>query len=221
MTEGAESYALATYGRIVSISRQALINDDLGAFDRLPTMVGRAAATLENTTVYAILTGNAAMADNVALFHADHGNLMNGSVIDEANLALAEKAMMEQLTLGNLSEDREKMNIRPSFLVTGTAYKIAAQKILSMVQPVTTAGVNPYAGTMTPIVDANVTGNKWFVIANPGDIDTIEYSYLEGEEGVYIEQRMGFEVDGIQIKGRLDFAAKAIDPRGLVYNPGA
>lgn len=221
MTDGAESYALVTYGRIVSISRQALINDDLGAFDRLPTMVGRAAATLENTTVYGILTANAAMADGTALFHADHGNLLTGTVIDETNLALAEKAMMEQLTLGNLSEDREKMNIRPAFLVTGTAYKVAAQKILSAVSAVTTAGVNPYAGTMTPIADANITGNKWFAIANPADIDTIEYAYLEGEEGVYIEQRMGFEVDGIQLKGRLDFAAKAIDPRGMVYNPGA
>ncbi|WP_439611500.1 phage major capsid protein [Reyranella sp.] len=221
MTDGAESYALVTYGRIVSISRQALINDDLGAFDRLPTMVGRAAATLENTTVYGILTANAAMADTVALFHADHGNLLTGSAIDETNLALAEKAMMEQTSLGNLTEDREKLNIRPGFLVTGTAYKVAAQKILSAVSAVTTAGVNPYAGTMTPIADANITGNKWFVIANPADIDTIEYAYLEGEEGVYIEQRMGFEVDGIQLKGRLDFAAKAIDHRGMAYNPGA
>lgn len=221
MTDGAESYALVTYGRIVSISRQALINDDLGAFDRLPTMVGRAAATLENTTVYGILTANAAMADTVALFHADHGNLLTGSAIDETNLALAEKAMMEQTSLGNLTEDREKLNIRPAFLVTGTAYKVAAQKILSAVSAVTTAGVNPYAGTMTPIADANITGNKWFAIANPADIDTIEYAYLEGEEGVYIEQRMGFEVDGIQLKGRLDFAAKAIDHRGMTYNPGA
>lgn len=221
MTEGAESYALATYGRIVSISRQAMINDDLGAFDRLPTMVGRAAATLENTTVYGILTANASMSDTVALFHADHGNLLSGTVIDETNLALAEKALMEQTTLANLTEDREKMNLRPSFLVTGTAYKVAAQKILSAVQATATSGVNPFAGTMTPIADANITGNKWFVIANPADIDTIEYSYLEGEEGVYIEQRMGFEVDGIQLKGRLDFAAKAIDHRGMAYNPGA
>jgi hypothetical protein len=74
---------------------------------------------------------------------------------------------------------------------------------------------------MQPIADANISGNKWFTIANPGDIDTIEYAYLEGEEGVFIEQRVGFEVDGIEVKGRLDFAAKAIDWRGMVYNPGA
>ncbi|WP_428673697.1 hypothetical protein [Reyranella sp.] len=221
MTEGAESYALATYGRIIAITRQAIINDDLNAFDRLPTMIGRQAATLENTTVYAILTANAAMSDTVALFHADHGNLLTGTVIDETNLALAEKALMEQTTLGNLAEDREKMNLRPAFLVTGTAYKVAAQKILTAVMPTATSGVNVFQGTMTPIADSNITGNKWFVIADPSDIDTIEYAYLEGEEGVFIEQRMGFEVDGLELKGRLDFAAKAIDWRGMAYNPGA
>jgi hypothetical protein len=221
MTDGAESYALATYGRIIPISRQALINDDLGAFDRLPMMIGRQAATLENSTVYGILTANAAMADGTALFHADHGNLLSGTVIDETNLILAEKAMMEQVSLADQTEDQEKMNLRPAFLVTGSAYKVAAQKILTAVLPNATSGVNVYAGTMQPIADANISGNKWFTIANPGDIDTIEYAYLEGEEGVFIEQRVGFEVDGIEIKGRLDFAAKAIDWRGMVYNPGA
>lgn len=221
MTDGAEQYALATYGRIIPISRQAIINDDLGAFDRLPMMIGRQAATLENSTVYGILTANAAMSDGTALFHADHGNLMTGSAIDEANLILAETAMMEQTSLGATAEDEEKMNIRPAFLVTGSANKVPAQKILTAVLPNATTGVNVFAGTMQPIADANLPGNIWFTIANPGDIDTIEYAYLEGEEGVFIEQRIGFEVDGIEIKGRLDFAAKAIDWRGMVKNPGA
>ncbi|MBF0437450.1 MAG: hypothetical protein HQL77_19095, partial [Magnetococcales bacterium] len=49
---------------------------------------------------------------------------------------------------------------------------------------------------------------------------TIEYAYLEGQTGVYIETRMGFEVDGVEIKARLDFGAKAIDWRGFFKNPG-
>lgn len=221
LTEGVEQYALATYGRIVAITRQGIINDDLNAFDRLPTMLGRAAATLENTTVYSILLANAAMSDTVALFHADHGNLLTGSAIDETNLGLARKAMREQTSLGNETADKEKLNLVARYLVTGSAYEIAAMKMLSAVQATATSGVNPFQGTMTLISDANVTGNKWFTIADPATIDTIEFAYLEGEEGVFIEQRMGFEVDGVEIKGRLDFAAKAIDYRGMTYNPGA
>jgi len=52
-------------------------------------------------------------------------------------------------------------------------------------------------------------------------IDTIEYAYLEGQEGAYVESRNGFDVDGVEIKCRLDFGAKAIDWRGLYKNPGA
>jgi hypothetical protein len=52
-------------------------------------------------------------------------------------------------------------------------------------------------------------------------IDTIEYSYLEGQEGVFMDTRMGFDVDGMELKGRLDFAAKALDWRGIYKNAGA
>ena len=60
----------------------------------------------------------------------------------------------------------------------------------------------------------------WFLVASPAAIDTIEYAYLEGQEGVALETRMGFDVDGIEIRARLDFGAKAIDWRGLYKNPG-
>lgn len=221
LTEGVEQYALATYGRIVAITRQTLINDDLGAFDRLPTMIGRAAADLESTTVYNVLLTNAAMSDTIALFHASHGNLMTGSAIDETNLALADKAIRDQRSLANKSADREYLNLMPKYILTGNTYRIAAQKIITAVTPNATSGVNVFQNALEPITEARITGNKWFVLADPSTVDTIEYSYLEGEEGVFVEQRIGFEVDGIQIKGRLDFAAKAIDWRGMVYNPGA
>ena len=52
-------------------------------------------------------------------------------------------------------------------------------------------------------------------------IDTIEYAYLDGQDGVFTETRMGFEVDGMEVKARHDFGAKAIDHRGFYKNPGA
>ncbi len=220
LTEGVEQYALSTFGRIVPITRQTLINDDLGAFDRLPTMIGRAAADLESTTVYDVLLTNAAMGDGVALFHGTHGNLMAGTAIDETNLALADKAIRDQRSLANKSADREYLNLMPKFLLTGTAKRIEAQKMVTAVTPNATSGVNVFQNAIEPITEARVTGNKWLLIADPATVDTIEYAYLEGEEGVFTEQRIGFEVDGIEIKGRLDFAAKAIDWRGMTYNPG-
>ena len=71
------------------------------------------------------------------------------------------------------------------------------------------------------MVDGRITGNSWHLAATPTLVDTIEYAYLEGEEGLFTETRQGFEVDGLQIKARHVFAAKAIDWRGLYKNAGA
>jgi hypothetical protein len=221
LTEGAEKYALATYGRIIAVTRQTLINDDLGAFDRLPMMLGRQAAELEAKTFWAILTANAAMSDGTALFHANHGNLGGASAVVEAGMTEAKKLMRKQKSLTAKSADAEPLNLTPRYLVVSPDKEIEAAKFLTAVLATQTSNVNVFAGTLELIVEARITGNTWYLSADPALIDTIEYAYLEGEEGLYTEQRIGFEVDGIEIKGRVDFAAKAIDWRGLFMNPGA
>ena len=79
---------------------------------------------------------------------------------------------------------------------------------------------NRLAPISEPRLDA-ASETAWYLAASPNQIDTIEYAYLEGQQGAYIETRNGFDVDGVEIKCRLDFGAKAIDWRGLYKNPGA
>jgi len=74
---------------------------------------------------------------------------------------------------------------------------------------------------MDLVVEARLTGDAWYAAADFNQVDTIEYCFLEGNQGVYIETKQGFDVDGIAIKARHDFAAKAIDYRGLFKNAGA
>ena len=74
--------------------------------------------------------------------------------------------------------------------------------------------------TTTVATDNTLIGAAVEAVAS-GAGDTIEYAYLEGQQGAYIETRNGFDVDGVEIKCRLDFGAKAIDWRGLYKNPGA
>jgi len=218
--ESVEKYALATYGRIISITRQTLINDDLGAFDRLPTLFGRAAAELESDLVWGVLLNNPKMGDNVDLFHEDHGNLAaSGGAPSEATVEAAEIAIGAQKDAAG-----KPLNLAPRFLAVSRKHKVGAQKLLTAVTASKTGDVNVYQNTMDLIVEDrlyNAGGAcPWFIIGDPAQWDTIEYAYLEGEEGLYTEERMGFEVDGIQIKGRLDFAAKAIDHKAFYKNPG-
>ena len=218
--EGKEEYALATYGRIVAITRQTLINDDLDAFTRVPAAFGASAADLESDIVYGILKDNPDMADGTALFHADHGNLGTAEIINEAALAAAWKAFGSQTGL-----EGRKISVMPRFIITppGTRY-VEARKQVTATTPANTSDVNAFAGALEVVQEPRLIPSAgqdpWFLAADPSRIDTVEYAYLEGQEGVYTETRTGFEVDGMEIKARHDFAAKAIDYRGLYKNPG-
>jgi hypothetical protein len=224
IAESKETYKLATYGRIVSITRQTIINDDLSAFTRIPAGFGVAAATLESDTVWGIITSNPAMGDGVTLFHANHANLNTGagSALALAGLGAGMAAMAKQKGLDGVTV----LNVQPRYLVVPVALQLTAfQMIAPNLAPAKSADLVPdYIRALTPIAEPRLDAastTAWYLFASPDQIDTIEYAYLEGQDGVYIETRQGFDVDGVEIKARLDFGAKAIDWRGLQKNVGA
>ncbi len=232
MSDGKETYALVTYGRIVAITRQAIINDDLRGFDRLVGAFGSSAARLENRTVYSILTANANLADGGALFNATavtttggHANYTSsGTAISLAALNVGRTAMRLQKGLQS-----EELNIAPKFLIApATQEMLAYQYTSANYVPTAQSGVNEFAAggrsalevVIEAYLDASST-TKWYLAADSAQIDTVEFCHLEGATGPVIESEMGFEVDGMSMKCRLDFAAKAIDFRGLYANAGA
>lgn len=221
MGDGKEVYALSTYGKIIPFSRQMLINDDLSAFDRIPQAFGASAADVESDIVYAILMGNPTMGDGTALFHADHGNLGTAAIISETSLSEAYRKFAQQKGL-----EGRPISVLPQFILTPPGPRsVQARKQVAATTPNSTSDVNPYAGRLQVIEEPRLIPasgqDPWFMAASPSRIDTIEYAYLEGQQGIYTETRMGFGVDGLEIKARHDFAAKAIDWRGLFKNAGA
>jgi hypothetical protein len=220
-SDGKEVYQLATYGKIVPISRQSIINDDLQAFTRLPGLMAMSAANLESDTVYGIVTANAALADGVALFHATHANLAGaGAVISVASLGAGRGAMRVQKSPQNVV-----LNLGPQYLIVPAALETIANQFTSAdFVSAKSSDINPFKGSLEVIVEGRLDANSataWYLAANYNQVDTVEYSYLEGQEGAYLETRQGFDIDGWEFKVRLDFAAKGIDYRGLYKNPGA
>ncbi len=227
MTDGGETYAVLTYGRIVSLTRQSIVNDDLRAFERLVAAFGFAARRLENRTVYAQLTANANLADGVALFEAaTHKNLQTGagSALQFSSLTTARTAMRTQKGLQG-----EELNLSPSYLIVPAALEQTAYQLTSsQYVPAKQADVNEFrAGGRTalepivePVLDSN-SATAWYLASDSAQVDTVEYCYLDGAEGPVIDSEIGFETDGISYKCRLDFAAKALDFRGLNKAAGA
>ena len=221
VTDGKETYQLATVGKIIGFTRQSIINDDLSALTRVPALFANAAANHESDIVYGILTANAALSDTIALFHASHNNLTGtGTALSVTSLGVARALMRKQTTpMGAV------MNLNPEFLIVPAALEtIANQFVSSQYVAAKSSDFNPFAGKLQVVAEARLDANSataWYLAAGSNAIDTVEYCYLEGQNGVYLETRNGFDVDGMEIKARLDFAAKAIDFRGLYKNVGA
>lgn len=225
VSDAKEVYALKTYGKILPFTRQTIINDDLDALSRVPSLFGRAAADLESDTVWGLVQANPTMADGGALFNSTavttaggHANLASaGAAIGITSVGAARAAMRKQVGL-----EGRLINITGRHFVVGADKEVELAQFLGGIVPAKSADVVPeMLRSYNPVVEPRLTGNAWYLFADYNQIDTVEYCYLEGNQGVYIETRKGFGVDGIEIKARHDFAAKAIDWRGVYKNPGA
>lgn len=224
INEQAESYAVKTFARIFSITRKAIVNDDLSAFSTLPRSAAQAAIELEARTLTNLLTSNSGagptMSDTVALFHADHGNLAgSGAAIGDSTLSAARLAMRSQTGL----DETTLIDVQPAFLIVPAALETTAQKYLATIQPTTASTVNPFSNSLQLLVEPRldaISATRWYVAADPGMAPVLEYAHLAGAEGPQVETRLGWEIDGLEIKVRLDFGAGAVDWRGIYANAG-
>ena len=219
--ERGEKIALATYGKRFSITRQAIINDDLGAFTRITQLMGAAARRTVGDLVYAILVDNPKMSDGKALFHADHKNLYAaGSALSVEALTKARTAMRTQKL-----EEGKALNITPEYLIVPAALETDAEMLMNdTVYPGKNNNQrNPVANMASVITEARLDDNSpasWYLAAG-GMYDTIEVAYLDGNENPFLDQMQGWSVDGTEFKVRLDAGVSPLDFRTMSKSTGA
>lgn len=208
--EEGQAYRLETFGRIWGVSRQAMVNDDLGAFADVTRRMGIAAREAENAALVTLVTANPVLSDSVAVFHASHGNLTGTYAAPSvASLGAARLAMRRMKGIGG-----QPIDVTPAFLLVPPELETVAEQVLAQIAAATTDDVNPFGGKLKLLVDPRLTDDdQWYLVADPAAAEGLEFAYLEGAPGPQIETRAGFEVDGLQIKVRLDFGAGWVDYR--------
>lgn len=215
INEASNGWSLATYGRIISLSRQALVNDDLSAFAGLITEFGRAAARREADELVAALIGTPQV-DGTDLFSVAKSSLRTGtaSVFGLAALIEAVSSLRLQKESGGSFVNQE-----PKFLIVPTSLEGIARQMVAATTPNQATDVQPYGLTVLvePRLDA-VSQTAWYLVA--GNQSALEYGYLDGAQGPQIFQEDGFDVDGLSIKCRLDFGTGWVSPLGWVKNTG-
>lgn len=219
------SVQAGTVGNIINLSRQAIINDDLGAFIGLSQMLGRAAARTIEATVYALLAENSGqgpkMEDGKTLFHASHGNVATGAALSVEAIDAMRVLMASQKDIGG----NDFLDIRPYALLVPLGMGGDARVINDAeYDPDTSSKLqkpNKVRGLFSDIIDTpRLTGTRYYAFAAPDEAPVIEVSFLDGNQTPYLEVMDGFDVDGARYKVRLDFGVSAVDYRGAVTNAG-
>jgi hypothetical protein len=213
-----ETASIGAYPFLVSLSRQAVINDDLNALTVTAEAAGRAASRLNGDLVFAVLTDNNAMADSVTLFHATHGNV--GTPSAPSITALNEIRNLMGLQVGSSGE---VLNIRLAIVVGAPNMESTLTTIRDASSSLQPDPLTPgyQAGYVSVVTDGRLTGTAWYAIGDPRIHSGIDLVALEGSERPLLERQTVFVSDAIEWKVLHDAVALPVDYRTLVYNAGA
>lgn len=227
MSDVKETIQLRTYGKLFSISRQAIVNDDLSSFTSVPMKMGRAAARMVGDEAYGILTSPPTLNQTGrALFHATDGNIRTTTGAGAPSVTTLDTEFTSMATKTDPSG--ATLNLVPRYIIVPRALEATARTLAAATyDPAGTAGTlkpNPFSGRFDVVADARLDAFNaagWFVAADPNLIPTVVVGFLNGVQAPYMEQVNAFTQDGVSFKVRIECRAAAADFRGLAYNDGA
>lgn len=219
--EEKEAFALETFARLFSLSRQAYINDDLSAFAGMLQAFGQAAAETVAKQMVALFTANSGngvnLSDGNPIFKTTRGNkASSGGAIDVTSLSNARKALRETKGLDGVTP----IGLTPRYILVGPAYETIAEQVIAQIQASQLSNVNPFSGKLEVLVEPRFTGNSWLVFADPAQAPVVSHAYLSGRSGPMLETREGWGTLGVEFRAVLDFGCGATDWRGGYLNAG-
>ena len=237
MSDFRESYSVTKYGASFSVSWETVVNDDLDALSRIPAMHGNAARREQNRAVYSVLTANAALSDGGALFNTTAVTTAGGHANQSASAAVISATTLNNAYVSMLTQKGLNssviLNIQPRFLIVPAAIShTALQFVNSIADPGAGGNVAGNSNTLNiygpqgmrnlqviiePQLDST-SASVWYLAADSAQIDTVELTFLQGEESPVLESEWNIKNDTWLYKIRQTFAAKAIDFRGLYRN---
>ena len=221
VTADGEKYRVKKYGEIIGFTEELLINDDLNAFTQIPMFQGQKVQRTENEFFWDLILTPQLMADNIAIFHADHNNLA------AAGSALSVDSLSEGRTAFRLQEDpdgKRRLNLVPKYLVVPAALETAAQRLVTMITPRNATDVNPFSGQLEIVVESlldsdTASTTPHYLFGNMMMGPMAEKAMMNGV-GPQVTIKDSFDTDGMRTKIKHYFGMRVIDYRQFYKNPG-
>ncbi len=221
-SEAKEKTRVLPYGIAIGFSRQMLVNDTLGAIDQILADHANRVVIFEEKTFYAMLlsasgAGPTLLETTRAVFNTTDGTLAAAaSAVTTDAIALGRQAMRTMK-----DQSGEPIDVGPAIILTGPAKETETQKVLSPVQAAQASNVPIFSGVLSQITTARITGNSWYLFADPSVLPCFEWGLLEGYAAPRLRLDEPFGVQGLRVSLEHDFGCGAIDYRGAYRNAGA
>lgn len=226
--EERETIQAQTVGRMITFTRESIINDDLNGLSRTASMMGMAAGRAVSNDVYSLLAQNPATSDTHNLFSVEHNNFAaSGGVVDIDTLDAGRQAMKTQRGPANGEDEdlQDFIDATPRYLLVGVGQYTRAKTIIrSSTHPSNGRNnrePNPLMDFVEIIEEPRIPNNAWYLVTDPNNIPLIEVAFLDGVRSPELESQEAFKTDGIAWKVRMDYGVAPNDYRGGYFNPGA
>jgi HK97 family phage prohead protease len=220
--ESKEKTAVKPYAVQVGFTRQLLINDNLGGIQRVLNSRAEAVARFEEETFYTMMLSAAGAGPTLletgrAVFNTTDKTLASANAaIANAAIGIGRAAMRTKKT-----KDGTFLNITPAILLVGPDKETEAQGVLSPLYAAQASNVPLFASLLRLVVSAQITGNAWYLFADPAAGANFEWGLLEGYGAPRMRIDEPFGRQGMSVSLEHDFGCGAIDYRFAYRNAGA
>ena len=226
------TYAPSKRGGLEDLTIETIANDDLGAVQRIPQRLSRAAKITLYRFVFDFLNSNSNIYDATALFTTGHGNL-GSTALSMAEFVVARRAMRDQTAYGN---SVEFLQIKPKLLIVPNELEATAERVRiaefnpDPIQYSASGGTANISSSMPNVVrntfevivvDYWTDSDNWYLVADPNYIPTIELGFLNGKQEPELltqnDPTVGsvFTADKISYKIRHIYGGAVLDFRGF------
>lgn len=225
MTEGKEIWQIARRGRIIKLTPELMLNESkaLDALAAAPQMLGDAAARTREKLFFTALTANGAMVDTVAMFHANHGNLIDvgsGAAPSWGQIAaMRAKAWQQTDRSGELIEVELDRFLFPSALEATVATLWAPVNAVQVSEAIPDELKNSQHH-ISPRLDADST-TAYYGFADPSISPAFVAGELEGRAGPQISDEFDFDSGCLKVLVEDYFGIGRTEYRTVVKNAGA
>lgn len=188
VTDEESTYRVATKGNMLTITRRTIIDDDIGAVQRMISNLGRAARRTHAKYVWDFYLSNANCSDGTAWFTSGHGNLGATALSFATALTgyLALVAMTEKDSgayIGALDDPAVLPTLVYPTVLMATAEKIIQQEDYYSTNDLTTKTLNPLKGKIKGFrMGLETDTNNWGLIMPASLMNIVEMGYLKGRQ---------------------------------------